>query len=129
MHLIVGLGNPDARYAKTRHNAGFMVVDRLADRHARGESVRMRFHSGTVEARIGSSRCLLMKPATYMNRSGQAVGEAARFFKADLSRELIVITDDVAAARRILDAEHERHVRLLERRERARIRIPDEKVR
>lgn len=96
MHVIVGLGNPDTRYAKTRHNAGFMVVDRLADRHAPGAVVRARFHAGTVEGRIGDQRCMLMKPSTYMNRSGQSVGEAVRFFKADATRELVVITDDVA---------------------------------
>jgi PTH1 family peptidyl-tRNA hydrolase len=96
MHVIVGLGNPESRYAKTRHNAGFMVVDRLAARHAPGEPLRSRFHAGTVEARIGSARCVLVKPTTYVNRSGLSVSEAMAFYKADPASDLVVITDDVA---------------------------------
>ena len=96
MHLIVGLGNPEARYQKTRHNAGFMVVDRLAARHAPGEPLRARFHAGVVEARIGSARCALIKPTTYMNRSGLSVVEALNFYKADPGTSLVVVTDDVA---------------------------------
>lgn len=98
MHVIVGLGNPDTRYARTRHNAGFMVVDRLADRHARGEPVRARFHAGTVEVRVGDRKCLLVKPSTYMNRSGLSVAEAVAFYKVDPSSELVIVTDDVALA-------------------------------
>jgi len=96
MKLIIGLGNPDPQYAKTRHNAGFMVVDRLADRFAKGEVPKGRFSALTVEAQVGSERCLLVKPTTYMNRSGSSVGEAVNFFKADAARDLMVITDDIA---------------------------------
>lgn len=114
MKLIVGLGNPGTEYEKTRHNAGFMAIDRLAGRHAPGAPARSRFHSLTVEATIrprpaggwgaappaGPSsrpeeRCLLMKPLTYMNRSGLAVAEAVRFFKLDPGRDLLVIVDDL----------------------------------
>lgn len=96
MKIIVGLGNPGLEYERTRHNAGFLAVDRLADRHARGVAVRGRFQSGTVEATIGGEKCLLMKPTTYMNRSGQTVAEAVRFFKASPNQDLLVITDDTA---------------------------------
>ncbi|HHN77789.1 MAG TPA: aminoacyl-tRNA hydrolase [Phycisphaerales bacterium] len=94
--LVVGLGNPGSRYLKTRHNAGFMVVDRLAEAHAASEIPRSRFHSACVEARIGGEKCLLLKPTTYMNRSGLAVGEAVRFYKASPETDLVVIVDEVA---------------------------------
>lgn len=100
MKLIVGLGNPGAQYDRTRHNVGYMVVDRLAARHAPGAVARSKFHAWTVEARLsddagGDAPCLLMKPTTYMNRSGQSVAEAVRFYKVDPSCELLVIVDDV----------------------------------
>jgi PTH1 family peptidyl-tRNA hydrolase len=96
MKIIVGLGNPTAQYEKTRHNAGFMAVDRLAQRHAAGEIPRSRFQSATVEARIAGEKCLLMKPTTYMNLSGRAVGEAVRFYKLEPADDLIVVVDEVA---------------------------------
>jgi peptidyl-tRNA hydrolase, PTH1 family len=96
MKLIVGLGNPGSQYEKTRHNAGFLVIDRLADRHARGNPVRARFNAAVAEASIKGEQCLLMKPTTFMNRSGQAVAEAVRFYKLDPSRDLLVVVDDVA---------------------------------
>lgn len=92
----MGLGNPGVEYERTRHNAGFMAVDRLADRHARGATARARFHALTLEAVIGPELCLLMKPLTYMNRSGLAVSEAVRFYKLDAAQSLLVLTDDVA---------------------------------
>jgi len=96
MKLVVGLGNPGAQYEKTRHNAGFMVVDALADRHAGGMIPKSRFHAVTLDAMIGGQKCLLIKPGAYMNRSGQSVGEALRFFKLDPGEDLIVIVDDTA---------------------------------
>lgn len=96
MKLIVGLGNPGREYLNTRHNAGWMVVDRLVARHAPGERVRARFHADTIEAPVGGERALLAKPTTFMNRSGVSVAEAARFYKLDPARDLLVITDDVA---------------------------------
>jgi peptidyl-tRNA hydrolase, PTH1 family len=97
--LIVGLGNPGAQYERTRHNAGFMAVDLLADRHAKGGIARSRFSSATLEVQMpGASapeKCLLMKPTTYMNRSGLAVAEAVRFFKLDPVADVLVLVDDV----------------------------------
>lgn len=94
--MIVGLGNPGAEYERTRHNAGFMAVDRLARRHAPGAPARGRFHAATLEARISNEPCLLMKPTTYMNRSGLAVAEAVRFYKLDVADDVLVMVDDVA---------------------------------
>ncbi|MEO0512185.1 MAG: aminoacyl-tRNA hydrolase [Planctomycetota bacterium] len=96
MKLIVGLGNPGTEYDKTRHNAGFMVVDRLAERHAAGVLPKGKFHALVWECRVGTEKCLLMKPTTYMNRSGLAIGEAARFYKVDTALDLLVVVDDTA---------------------------------
>ncbi|QNN24547.1 aminoacyl-tRNA hydrolase [Planctomycetales bacterium ZRK34] len=94
MKLIVGLGNPGAQYRATRHNAGFMVLDELAQRHPLGEP-RSKFHAAVLEGVIRDQRIMLMQPQTFMNRSGLAVGEAARFFKLELS-DVIVVVDDIA---------------------------------
>lgn len=96
MKLIVGLGNPGREYDRTRHNAGFVALDRLAARVAPGATPRGRFNGAVVEAGIGAEPCLLLKPATYMNRSGQSVAEAVNFYKLDPARDLLVISDDVA---------------------------------
>lgn len=96
MKLIVGLGNPGLQYTNTRHNAGFMVVDALADKFAMGQIARSRFNSVTLDANIGGEKCLLIKPTSFMNRSGQSVGEALRFFKLDPQDDLLVIVDDIA---------------------------------
>ncbi|MGP1272325.1 MAG: aminoacyl-tRNA hydrolase [Phycisphaerales bacterium] len=96
MKLIVGLGNPGAEYARTRHNAGFMAVDRLADAHAAGQIPRSKFRSMVLDASIDGEKCVLMKPTTYMNLSGHAVAEAARFYKLDPSADLLVLVDEVA---------------------------------
>ncbi len=91
--LIVGLGNPGSRYEYTRHNVGFMVADELGER----EDIpiqRLRYHALTNTAVIGGQGVLLMKPTTYMNLSGEAVGEAARFYKLDPGH-VLVISDDV----------------------------------
>jgi PTH1 family peptidyl-tRNA hydrolase len=87
MRLFVGLGNPGAKYAMNRHNVGFMSVDRIAADHGFAPW-RAKFHGEVSEGRLGSERVVLLKPATYMNLSGQSVGEAMRFFKlapADLT--------------------------------------------
>jgi PTH1 family peptidyl-tRNA hydrolase len=95
--IVVGLGNPGAEYAQSRHNAGFMVVDRLAARRAPGAVARSNFHAITVEASLpGAGKCLLMKPTTYMNRSGQAVADAVRFYKVSPVEDLLVVVDDTA---------------------------------
>jgi PTH1 family peptidyl-tRNA hydrolase len=80
MKLWVGLGNPGARYAGNRHNIGWMAVDRIAGDHGFGPW-RAKFQGALAEGRLGAEKVLLLKPETYMNRSGQSVGEAMRFFK------------------------------------------------
>lgn len=94
MRLIIGLGNPGPQYERTRHNAGFMLIDRLAQRWS-ASPFRHRFHSLAAEARFADETCWLLKPQTYMNRSGLAVAEAVRFFQLDL-RHLLIIVDDMA---------------------------------
>ena len=97
MKLIVGLGNPGIEYTGTRHNAGFMVLDELAARHAQGQTPKGKFQAMTLEAPFpGAGKCLLMKPTTYMNLSGRAVSEAMRFYKLEPSTDLLVISDDTA---------------------------------
>lgn len=96
MKLIVGLGNPGPKYEGTRHNVGFDVLDRIARRCAGGAVARSRFHGAVIEASVGARTALLLKPATYMNRSGQAVSEAVRFYQLDPSADLLVIVDDTA---------------------------------
>ena len=75
MKLISGLGNPGREYQDTRHNVGFAVLDRLARRYAPGAVARSRFHGAVVEGETNGVRLLLLKPATFMNRSGRSVSE------------------------------------------------------
>ncbi len=100
MKLIVGLGNPGLEYEKTRHNAGFLAVDRLAARRAKGAMPRARFQAVTIECSLpgqdGDEKVMLLKPMTYMNLSGAAVADAVRFFKLDAGNDLFVLVDDVA---------------------------------
>jgi len=92
--IIVGLGNPGRQYEYNRHNAGFLCLDVLAQEH-RCKVDRLKFHALTGFADIAGLRCLLMKPNTYMNNSGQAVGECARFYQIPPER-VLVISDDVS---------------------------------
>jgi PTH1 family peptidyl-tRNA hydrolase len=94
--LVVGLGNPGPEYEGTRHNVGFDVLDRLARRWAPGAPARSRFHGAIVEARLDEHHVLLLKPLTYVNRSGQSVAEAVRFYKLDPGEALLVVVDDAA---------------------------------
>ncbi|MBE6634456.1 MAG: aminoacyl-tRNA hydrolase [Ruminococcaceae bacterium] len=94
--LIVGLGNPGEEYRSTRHNAGFLTIDSLAEQLGLHID-RMKFHALTTEASIGSSRVLLMKPMTLMNASGIAVSEAAAFYKIPADH-ILVISDDINLA-------------------------------
>jgi PTH1 family peptidyl-tRNA hydrolase len=80
MQLFVGLGNPGAKYARNRHNIGFMAVDEIARRHGFAPW-RRRFQGETSEGTLDSERVILLKPTTYMNDSGRAVQEAQNFFK------------------------------------------------
>src|SRR4051794_37400543 len=96
MRLFVGLGNPGSRYARHRHNVGFMAVDAVGRAHG-AAPWRQRFHASTAEAVIDGERLLLLKPATYMNESGRAVAEAARFYKIALE-DIIVFHDELDLA-------------------------------
>jgi PTH1 family peptidyl-tRNA hydrolase len=93
MKLLVGLGNPGRKYLGTRHNVGFATLARLADRHAQSRT-RRQFDGDTIEANIGGQRALLLLPQTYMNRSGQSVQQALRFYKLELV-DLLVVCDDI----------------------------------
>ena len=92
--LVVGLGNPGSKYEWTRHNMGFLVIDELADRLDIPVK-RLKFKALTNTAVLGGHSVLLMKPTTYMNLSGEAVGQAARFYKIPPER-VLVISDDAA---------------------------------
>ncbi|HMT47265.1 MAG: Peptidyl-tRNA hydrolase [Pseudomonadota bacterium] len=93
MQVWVGLGNPGTQYAMNRHNVGFMVLDAMAEIHGFGP-VQKKFSGWLQEGRIGTEKILLLKPATYMNESGRAVGEALRFYKLGLDA-LTVFHDEL----------------------------------
>jgi peptidyl-tRNA hydrolase, PTH1 family len=93
MRLFVGLGNPGPRYAKNRHNIGFMAADAIARVHNAGPW-RRRFQGETAEATIGGEKVLILKPETYMNESGQSVAQAQRFFKIPLD-DVTVFFDEL----------------------------------
>lgn len=92
--LVVGLGNVGEKYDNTRHNVGFEVADELAER-GRAPIQKLKHRALTNTLEIGGEKVLLMKPVTYMNLSGEAVGEAARFFKVPADH-VLVISDDVS---------------------------------
>ncbi len=96
MLLLVGLGNPGSKYEKTRHNIGFMALDEVA-RSQNLSAWRGRFQSAAAEGLIGTEKVLALKPQTYMNNSGQAVGEAMRYFKLPVD-QLVVLYDDLDLA-------------------------------
>ena len=90
--LVAGLGNPGREYERTRHNAGWLVLDELARRHS--GSWRSKFSGSLAEIRLGDLRLALLKPETYMNDSGRSVGAAVRFFKVE-PEQVLVVHDDV----------------------------------
>jgi peptidyl-tRNA hydrolase, PTH1 family len=94
MKLIVGLGNPGSDYRGSRHNAGFMAVERVAKRHAAGAPARSKFNSMLVETQVGSERVLLMQPLTYMNRSGDAISQVVNFYKLSPQADVLVLVDE-----------------------------------
>jgi PTH1 family peptidyl-tRNA hydrolase len=96
MLLFVGLGNPGARHARNRHNIGFMAVEAIARRYAFAPS-RARFQSRASEGQIGGERIVLIEPQTFMNDSGRAVHEAARFYKIPLE-DILVFHDELDLA-------------------------------
>ncbi|MBK8172248.1 MAG: aminoacyl-tRNA hydrolase [Sandaracinaceae bacterium] len=93
MHLVVGLGNPGTKYAGHRHNVGFVVVDRLAQRLGAG-AFREKFQGVFTKAEWGNHEAILLKPMTYMNLSGESVQKAMSFFKVDL-KNVVVVHDEL----------------------------------
>lgn len=96
MLLLVGLGNPGAQYAYNRHNIGYMAVDDVAHRHGFG-SWRSRFQGQMAEGSLSGRKTIALKPATFMNLSGQSVGEAMRFYKIEPD-SVVVIHDELDLA-------------------------------
>ena len=93
-YMIVGLGNPGSEYEATRHNAGFIVVDMLAEKLGCGLT-KLKFKSLYGTADIGGKKCLILKPQTFMNNSGEAVRDAAGFYKIP-AENIIVVSDDIS---------------------------------
>ncbi len=93
-YLIVGLGNPGRQYELTRHNAGFLFADLLADKN-NDKISKIQFKSVTASIDVGGHKCLLMKPQTFMNNSGEAVKQAAAFYKIP-PENIIVVFDDIS---------------------------------
>ena len=97
MYIIAGLGNPGTQYMGTRHNAGFSVIDALADQY--NISVDTQKHKGMIgKGMIEGEKVILVKPMTYMNLSGESVRELVNYYKADPESELIVVYDDISLA-------------------------------
>lgn len=91
-YIIVGLGNPGIQYEKTRHNAGFMAIEALEKKY--GFSVKThKFKALIGDTQIGGKRCLIMKPETYMNNSGEAIAQAMNFYKIPLENVLVIFDD------------------------------------
>lgn len=95
-HIVAGLGNPGEKYSRTRHNAGFLAMDVIAKEYSL-PTLRQRFKAMCAEGNIGTHRVLFMKPQTFMNNSGEAVREAANFYKI-APENIIVISDDINLA-------------------------------
>jgi len=93
LRLIVGLGNPGAEYARTRHNAGFMLVDLLAQRWQASWRAERKFQSSLARAERGTSRVLLCEPQTFMNASGEAVAAVMRFYQPPPGNLLVIVDD------------------------------------
>jgi PTH1 family peptidyl-tRNA hydrolase len=96
MRLFVGLGNPGGQYAGNRHNIGFMAMDRIASDHGFAPW-RKKFNGQLTEGRLGRDKVLLLKPETFMNRSGQSVGEAMQFYKLEPA-DVVVFHDELDLA-------------------------------
>ena len=93
LHLIVGLGNPGSDYARTRHNAGFIVSDRLADRWRADWGLERKFNARLANAQRTGGRVMLCQPLTYMNSSGEAVQAVQAFYQIALSHLLVIVDD------------------------------------
>ena len=106
--IVVGLGNPGSRYENTRHNIGWMVLDRLADRNGASGRAKAKDAAATVRGRIGDDELILVKPMTYMNASGQAVRKVLARERAPLPDMLVVVDSRVPKLPR-LHGEIQRH--------------------
>jgi|SRR6185369_8054162 PTH1 family peptidyl-tRNA hydrolase len=93
LYLIVGLGNPGKKYARTRHNAGFLVLEQLADNWRAAWSDEKKFHARLARVETEGWRALLCQPRTFMNASGEAVAAVGQFYRVPASRTLIVVDD------------------------------------
>lgn len=93
LHLIVGLGNPGADYAQTRHNAGFLLVERLAEQWRAGWELERKFQSRVAKAEREGRRVLLVQPQTFMNLSGEAVGAVSGFYRVPPAQVLVAVDD------------------------------------
>jgi len=93
MFLIVGLGNPGGEYAKTRHNAGFLLVQKLAGRWKAGWTLEKKFNGRVARAEVNASRVILCEPQTFMNSSGETVAPLVGFYRVPL-KQLLVAVDD-----------------------------------
>ncbi len=93
LYLIVGLGNPGSEYSRTRHNAGFDLVELLARRWKAGWNFERKFDARLARAEPGGRKALLCQPQTYMNSSGDAVGQVVGFYRVPLTRLLVVVDD------------------------------------
>lgn len=91
-YIIVGLGNPGTEYENTRHNIGFMTIDTLCEKLG-VNCKKLKFKSLTCDAMVSGKRCLIMKPTTFMNKSGEAVTEAMQFYKIPPERTIVVYDD------------------------------------
>ena len=95
--LVAGLGNPEKKYTLTRHNSGFLCVDFLAEKH--GFKInKLKFKPVIADTVINSHRCIVMKPQTYMNLSGESIAEIVNFYKLDPESEMLIIFDDISLA-------------------------------
>lgn len=93
-YIIAGLGNPGPKYARTRHNAGFLAMDKLA-KELGIEIKKLKFHSLIADEMVGGKRCLLMKPQTMMNNSGEAIMAAAEYYNIP-NENIVIIYDDIS---------------------------------
>jgi len=96
MKILIGLGNPETRYGKTRHNAGFRVIDKLARDHMIELRREAKFRAEVGSMKVDSERVLLVKPLTFMNLSGEAVQAVLHFYKIENLEEVLVVHDDVS---------------------------------
>jgi PTH1 family peptidyl-tRNA hydrolase len=93
LHLIVGLGNPGAEYARTRHNAGFLVIEELAERGRANWNFEKKFNTRLARRDVAGRKVLLAEPQTFMNSSGEAVGALLNFYRVPISHLLVVVDD------------------------------------